>query len=287
MKRILITGCHGQLGKALNLFYNDKSDVQIMNTDVDELNITDAEAVMKTVCDFQPDIIMNCAAHTQVDACETDKDRAYQLNAEGPRNLSIAANTVDAVLVHISSDYVFDGEKTVPYTEKDSYNPQTVYGETKLAGDKFVESIAKKYFIVRTAWLYGDGKNFVNTMLKLSDERESVTVVSDQIGSPTSAEEVVKVIALLCESDKYGIYHATCEGSCSWAEFTETIYLLSGKDTSVVRVSTEQYGAPAKRPAYSVLENQKLREEFGYVMKDWKTALDKYLSDRLLKNVNE
>lgn len=285
MKRILITGCHGQLGKALNLFYNDKSDVEILNTDVDELNITDAEAVMKTVCDYHPDIIMNCAAYTQVDACETDKERASRLNAEGPRNLSMAANAVDAVLVHISSDYVFAGTKTTPYAETEDYNPQTVYGETKLAGDKFVEHIAKKYFIVRTAWLYGDGKNFVNTMLRLADEHERVTVVSDQTGSPTSAEEVVKVIDLLCRSDQYGVYHATCEGCCTWAEFAEEIYRLAGKNTSVVHVTTEEYGAPAKRPAYSVLDNRRLKERFGYVMKDWKDALDKYLSDRGLKKV--
>ena len=283
LKKILITGSRGQLGIALNEFYGQRQDVQIVNTDVEELNITDEADVMKKVSDIRPDVIVNCAAHTQVDACETDEERAYLINAEGPRFLSLAANAVDAVLVQISSDYVYDGRKKSPYVEGDAYNPQSVYGKTKLAGEEFVRNIAKKYFVVRTAWLYGEGRNFVNTMLKLSETHDSVRVVCDQIGTPTSAEEVVKVIDLLCSSDNYGTYHATCEGSCSWAEFTEMIFRLCGRDTKVIPVTTEEYGSPAKRPAYSILENRKLQEEFGYRMKDWIPAFEKYLTDRGLR----
>lgn len=282
MKKILITGSHGQMGRALNDFYGGNEAVRLINTDVDELNITDKQEVMEKIREIAPDIIINCAAHTQVDACETDEERAYQINAAGPYHLSLAANEVDAVLVHISSDYVFDGKKERAYVEGDPYNPQSVYGKTKLEGEELVRKTAHRYFIVRTEWLYGEGRNFVNTMLKLSETNDSVRVVNDQYGGPTSAEEVVKVIDLLCHSEKYGTYHATCEGVCSWAEFTEKIFELCGKSTKVIRVTTEEYGAAAKRPANSVLENKKLKETFGYQMADWEDALKKYLKDRKL-----
>ncbi len=284
MKRILITGAKGQLGRALNEFYGKDPSVEIINTDVGDLDITSEKEVMRAVLDAKPDILINCAAHTQVDACESDRERAYQINAEGPKNLSLAANAADAVLVHISTDYVFDGKSKRPYVEEDAYNPQSVYGETKLAGEEFVKETARKYFIVRTAWLYGEGKNFVNAMLRQAETKDSVRVVGDQTGTPTSAEEVVKVIDLLLGSDKYGVYHATCEGSCTWAEFAEKIFELCGKNVEVHAITTEEYGAPAKRPAYSILDNRKLREEFGYTMAHWEEAVQKYLKDRgLLK----
>lgn len=282
MNKILITGSHGQMGRALNDFYGRNEAVSLINTDVEELNITDKQEVMEKIREMVPDIIINCAAHTQVDACETDEERAYQINAAGPYHLSLAANEVDAVLVHISSDYVFDGKKEGAYVEGDPYNPQSVYGKTKLEGEELVRKTAHRYFIVRTEWLYGEGRNFVNTMLKLSETNDSVRVVNDQYGGPTSVEEVVKVIDLLCHSEKYGTYHATCEGVCSWAEFTEKIFELCGKSTKVIQVTTEEYGAAAKRPANSVLENKKLKETFGYQMADWEDALKKYLKDRKL-----
>lgn len=270
------------MGRALNEFYGGNEAVRLVNTDVEDLNITDKQEVMEKIREIAPDIIINCAAHTQVDACETDEERAYQINAAGPYHLSLAANEVDAVLVHISSDYVFDGKKEGAYVEGDPYNPQSVYGKTKLEGEELVRNTAHRHFIVRTEWLYGEGRNFVNTMLKLSETNDSVRVVNDQYGAPTSAEEVVKVINLLCHSEKYGTYHATCEGVCSWAEFTKKIFELCGKTTEVILVSTEEYGAAAKRPANSVLDNKRLRENFGYQMADWEDALKKYLKDRKL-----
>ena len=282
MKKVLITGSQGQLGKAINAYYQDDGRYELINTDIAELDITDEKKVTDMICRCQPDVIINCAAHTQVDACEHDEERAYLINAVGPKNLSLAANKVDAVIVHLSSDYVFDGTKQVPYIEGDKYAPQSVYGKTKLEGEQFVRNIAQKYFIIRTAWLYGEGKNFVNTMLKLAETREVVKVVKDQYGTPTSAEEVVKVIDLLIGSTKYGTYHATCEGSCSWFEFTKKIFELCGKKTKIIPVTTQEYGAEAKRPLYSVLENHMLKENFNYSMANWERALEKYLEDRNL-----
>lgn len=270
------------MGKALNAFYMNDDNFQLINTDVGELDITNKNDVMEKILKANPNIIINCAAHTQVDACETDEERAYQINAAGPYYLSLAANMVDAVLVHISSDYVFDGTKEEPYVEGDKYNPQSVYGKTKLEGEELVRKTANRYFVVRTEWLYGEGKNFLNTMLRLSEKNDSVRVVDDQFGAPTSAEEVAKVIDLLCHSDKYGTYHASCEGVCTWAGFTKKIYELCGKKTEVISVTSEEYGAAAKRPTNSVLENRMLRENFGYQMADWKDALKKYLKDRKL-----
>ena len=288
MRKILITGSQGQLGKALNKFYADNQEVQLINTDVGELDITNEEAVMEKVLSIHPDVIINCAAHTQVDKCEEEQDKAYLINAIGPKNLSEAANQVGAVIVHLSSDYVFDGAKNRPYVEGDKYNPQSIYGKTKLEGEEFVRKIAEKYYIVRTAWLYGDGHNFVNTMLKLAQTRESVKVVEDQYGTPTSVEEVVKVIDLLTASEKYGTYHATCKGKCNWCQFTRKIYQLCGMTTQVIPVSTEEYGAAAKRPAYSVLENRMLKENFDYSMADWEDALKKYLTEKkLVKEEND
>lgn len=284
MKRILITGCQGQLGKELNRFYAHKSDIEIVNTDVQEMDITDQKSVMQKIKEVNPDIIINCAAHTAVDNCEKEEELAYQINAIGPKNLSCAANEVNAVLIHLSSDYVFDGKKGSPYVEGDEYAPQSVYGRTKLQGEDFVRRIAKKYFVIRTAWLYGEGKNFVNAMLKAAENKKRIRVVCDQVGTPTSTKEVAKVIDILCESNQYGTYHATCEGECSWFEFAKTIFAYTGIDTLVEPIQTGEYNAIAERPLYSVLENKKLKTIMGYQMADWHDALKEYLQERNLLN---
>ena len=186
MKKIFVTGCNGQLGRAINERYAGNTDIELVNTDVAELDITSIDPVMSMIKDVKPYAIINCAAHTAVDKCETDEDNAYKINALGPRNLSIAATEVGAKMFHISTDYVFDGMATKPYIEFDTPNPQGVYGRTKLAGENFVKEFADKHFIVRTAWLYGDGKNFVKTMLRLAETNDEVRVVGDQVGSPKS-----------------------------------------------------------------------------------------------------
>lgn len=253
-----------------------------MNTDVGELDITNVESVDRFVADVKPYAIINCAAHTNVNGCETDVDNAYRINAVGPRNLSIAASRYHAKLMHISTDYVFDGQASSPYTEFDVPNPKAVYGKTKLAGEQFVREFAREYFIIRTAWLYGDGKNFVRTMLGLAQKHDKVTVVGDQFGSPTSADELAGAIAHLLPTDNFGLFHGTCEGITNWADFTREIYRLAGKSTAVETVTTEQYGKSvtgvvAPRPAYSVLENYMLKLTTDYMFADWQKAAAEYI----------
>lgn len=288
MKKILVTGCNGQLGRAIRKEYANDA-VEFVNTDVVEgegvisLDITDVDAVLKLARETRPDVIINCAAHTNVDKCEEQWDLAYKINALGPRNLSIAARELDAKMIHVSTDYVFEGNGTRPYTEFDGPNPVSAYGKTKLEGEKFVKEFAPKHFILRTAWLYGDGKNFVKTMLKLSENHDEVNVVCDQLGSPTSAVELAKMIHYLEGTENYGLFHATCEGDTNWADFTEEIFRKTGKTTKVNHVTSAQYKemnpASADRPAYSILDNYMLRLTSDYKMADWRDALDVYLKE--------
>ncbi len=276
-KKILVTGANGQLGRAICELYTGNPEVEIIKTDVAELDITDVAATVAMIEEVKPYAIINCAAHTNVNACETDVDNAYKINAIGPRNLSIAAAKTGAKMVHVSTDYVFEGNGTVPYTEFDDTNPLGMYGKTKLEGEKFVQQFTDKFFIIRTAWLYGDGKNFVKTMLKLSETNDEVKVVGDQIGSPTSTKVLADIINELIFTENYGIFHGTCEGFCSWADFTEEIFRLAGKKTKVKHITTEEFPTPAKRPAYSVLDNYMLKLTTGYTAPDWKEAIKEYI----------
>lgn len=286
MKKILVTGCSGQLGRAIQKEYKN-DDVEFINTDVmagngiHALDITDSAAVMKFAASCRPDVIINCAAHTNVDLCEQQWDSAYRINAIGPRNLSIAAEENGAKMIHVSTDYVFEGNGTRPYTEFDVPNPISAYGKTKLEGEKFVQAFSSRYFIFRTAWLYGEGKNFVRTMLRLSETQDEVSVVCDQLGSPTSAAELARLIRRMEPSADYGIYHATCEGDTSWAGFAEAVFQKAGRDTKVRPVTSEEYAkmnpASAKRPAYSILDSYMLRLTGNQLMAGWQDALDEYL----------
>lgn len=286
-KRILITGANGQLGRALNQILQEKKDNEytIVNAGRGEptsycpliLDITNSVAVMNVVQDLKPDIIINCAAHTGVDLCETEQEKAHRINAVGPKNLAKAANAMECKLVHVSTDYVFSGEEKAPYTEESETKPQSVYGRTKLEGEELVKENCVKYFIVRTAWLYGEGRNFVKTMLSLADANPEIRVVCDQFGSPTSALELARAIVFLMETKEYGTYHATCEGVASWYEFATEIFHQAGKNVAVKPILTIDYPTPAVRPKNSVLENRKLKE-LGYSMKPWKEALQEYMS---------
>ena len=277
MKKIIVTGCNGQLGRAVNLEFQNNLEVEFVNTDVGELDITNIDMVMELAREVKPYAIINCAAHTGVDACEDECDKAYKINAIGPRNLSIAASETGAKMIHVSTDYVFNGKADRPYTEFDKPDPQGAYGVTKLAGENMVRDFADRYFILRTAWLYGDGKNFVKTMLRLSENNDKVRVVGDQVGSPTSAKELAAAIDQLIFTENYGIFHATCEGSCSWAQFAEEIFKMAGKKTVVEAITTEEFGAKAPRPAYSILENYMLKLTTDYRFADWHDALDVYM----------
>lgn len=278
MKKIIITGCNGQLGRALNKELENKPEYELVNTDVAELDITDIDKVLKLAKEVKPYAIINCAAHTGVDACETQQDLAYRINAIGPRNLSIAATQTGAKLIHISTDYVFSGDMADrPLIEFDAVGPKGMYGKTKLAGEQFVQQFAQNFFILRTAWLYGDGKNFIKTMLRLSEDHDVVKVVNDQFGTPTSASELAKAIVYLLPTENYGLFHATCEGSTSWDEFARTIFKRAGKNTQVIGISTQEYNAPAYRPAYSILENYMFKLTTDFQFLNWEDAFEEYI----------
>ncbi|WP_035767364.1 dTDP-4-dehydrorhamnose reductase [Butyrivibrio sp. NC2002] len=291
MKKIIVTGCNGQLGRAINKELEGK--YELVNTDVFKgegitpLDITDVDAVTSLARDVKPYAIINCAAYTAVDAQESDVDLAYKINAIGPRNLAIAGTETGAKLVHISTDYVFRGDGTKPYTEFDVTGPVSKYGITKLAGEKFVEQFSKEFFTIRTAWLYGDGKNFVKTMMNLSEKYDEVSVVMDQLGTPTSTYELARAIHFLLETENYGLFHGTCEGDTNWADFTEEIFRIAGKNTRVNHVTSAEYSAKnpqaAPRPAYSILENYMFKLTSDFMFADWHDAIEKYMKDYILK----
>lgn len=283
-KKIIVTGCNGQLGRAINKELASRVEYEIINTDVTDnapvkLDITDVDQVVKLFKDVKPYAVINCAAHTNVNACESQWDLAYKINAIGPRNLTIAATETDAKMIHVSTDYVFDGTATEPINEFQATSPLGAYGTTKLAGENFVKDFSDKWYILRTAWLYGDGNNFAKTMLKLAETNDEVRVVGDQYGTPTTAYELAKAIAFLLPTDNYGLFHATCEGSCSWADFASEVFKKAGKATKVNYITTDEYPTPAKRPAYSVLDNYMFRLTSDYSFADWHDALDRYVKD--------
>ena len=277
MKKLIITGCNGQLGREMNKYYANSTEFELINTDVGELDITNIDAVMALAREVKPYAIVNCAAHTAVDRCEEEADLAYKINAIGPRNLAIAATETGAKMVQISTDYVLKGQDARPYIEFDPVGPDSMYGKTKLAGENFVKDFSDRFYILRTAWLYGDGKNFVKTMLRLSKERDELTVVNDQFGTPTSTAELAKAIGVLLPTDNYGLFHATCEGSTNWADFAREIFAMTGQKTNVKGCTTEEYNAPAPRPKNSILENYMLKLTTDFMFADWHDALGEYL----------
>ena len=290
MEKIIVTGCNGQLGRAINKEL-PRDKYELINTDVFQgeeiipLDITNVDAVVDLARKTKASAIINCAAYTAVDKQESDIDLSYKINAIGPRNLAIAATEVGAKLVHVSTDYVFEGNGTRPYIEFDKTGPVSVYGKTKLAGEEMVRQFAKDFFIIRTAWLYGDGKNFVKTMLGLSEKYDEVSVVKDQLGTPTSTTELAKAIHFLLGTENYGVFHGTCEGDTNWADFTEEIFRLAGKSTRVNHVTTEEYTAKnpqaAPRPAYSILENYMFKLTSDFMFADWHYAIEEYLKEIL------
>lgn len=305
--RILVTGAKGQLGIAVmrellgkkqdfdfrimltvsndaswNSLYNLMKEDGLLDerAEITTLDIRDYYAVKAALFGFLPDVVINCSAYTAVDDCEDHEEEARAVNETGVKNLALVAKELDAVLVHISTDYVFDGCGTVPYTEGDEPNPVSAYGRTKLLGERVVTDTLRRYFIIRTAWLFGEGKNFVKTMISLSEKNKTLRVVSDQIGSPTSAAELARFIVYLIQTDKYGIWHGVCDGSTSWYELTKEIMRLMGREeVEVLPITTEEYPTKAKRPHFSVLSNEKLHNETDFKIKSWKEALKEYISN--------
>jgi len=281
--KILLTGSHGQLGRELSLQLQ-KSAIDFVGYDLPELDITNLQKTEKLLDVEQPTVVINCGALTNVDACETQRELAFAVNAEGPKNLATLCQARDIVLVQVSTDYVFDGAgiqengSLRPYIESDTIDPKTVYGESKAAGERYVAELCDRYFIIRTAWLYGDGNNFVKTMLKLASEHDKLTVVDDQIGSPTSTKDLAAAILELIKTQNYGLYHGTCEGFCSWYDFAVEIFKESGVTIPVEPVTSEQFVRPAPRPKYSVLENTQLKKYHINTFRPWQDALKDYLA---------
>ncbi|WP_159885955.1 dTDP-4-dehydrorhamnose reductase [Paenibacillus puerhi] len=275
--RVLVTGATGQLGQDVVTLFSQAHEVLGLGSK--QLDITDAEQCLEQVKGFQPEVIVHCAAYTAVDQAEQDEDTAYAVNAMGTRNLVNAANTVGSKFCYISTDYVFDGNGTLPYREYDNTNPTGVYGKSKRAGEVLVQSLSNQYFIVRTSWVYGlHGNNFVKTMLKLASDRDQLKVVHDQVGSPTFTEDLSLFLLELIQTDKYGIYHASNSGTCSWFEFAKAIFDEANVSIQVEPCTTDEFPRPAPRPAYSVMEHLAIRANGFQDLRAWRDGLKAFMS---------
>ena len=283
MANILITGANGQLGSELRKIGFSPLD-EVFFTDVAELDITDYTAIEKFIQVHEVDTIINCAAYTAVDRAEDEPGPAAEINTQAVANLAKAAQKEDCLLIHISTDYVFDGTATTPYTEKIKTCPVSVYGKTKLAGEEAIIRSGCFYIIIRTAWLYSAfGHNFVKTILRLAEELPEINVVNDQIGTPTYAEDLAKAIVKIMANDDRveheGIYHYSNAGVCSWYDFAVEIVRLSGLNCRVNPVTTAEYPTKTHRPAYSVLDKTKIKHTFGVEVPEWQEALRRMMGE--------
>lgn len=280
-QKILITGSNGQLGKELKRLENSFPQFDFIFLSREDLPIHHFELVRNFFKGYQPQYLINCAAYTAVDRAESERELAFQVNGESVGVLAAVCKEYGTKLIHISTDYVFDGTATLPYKEESLTNPQSVYGASKLEGEKEALRFNPDSIIIRTSWVYSEfGKNFVKTMLKLMSEREDLNVVSDQFGSPTYAADLAETIVQIISSGQWhaGIYHYSNEGVISWYEFAVAIKELSGSVCKVNPIPTSQYPTPAKRPAYSVLDKTKIQSVFNLPIKDWKESLEICLS---------
>jgi dTDP-4-dehydrorhamnose reductase len=281
--KVAIVGANGQLGTDLVRAFESNGARVIALTHAD-VEITDSNSVSEVLRDQQPEVIVNTVAFHQVEACEREPEKAFAVNALGPRNLARAAHDLDAVLMHVSTDYVFDGMQESPYRETDVPRPLNVYGATKLAGEHLVRATLDKHFVVRTSGLYGTqpcrgkgGLNFVDLMLKLARERDEVRVVDCERVSPTSTEDLARQMVAMSHSDAYGLYHTTAEGSCSWFEFAREIFAATDTRVNLKVASAHEFPAKVPRPSYSVLENAALKARGLNILKPWQEALEEYL----------
>ena len=277
--RVLVTGVKGQLGHDV---MNElaKRGYEGIGVDVEEMDITDASAVEHVMREAHADKVVHCAAWTAVDAAEDQAELCRRVNAQGTENIARMCRELDLPMIYLSTDYVFDGEGTRPWEPDDERHPLNVYGQTKYEGELAVEKYLEKYYIVRIAWVFGvNGKNFIKTMLKLSENHDTLTVVDDQVGSPTYTYDLARLLVDMLETEKYGRYHATNEGLCSWYEFAKEIFRQAGKQVIVLPVSSEEYPAKAKRPHNSRMNKDKL-EEMGFErLPSWQDALSRYLKE--------
>lgn len=287
--KLLVTGAQGQLGSTLlETLHNGGNalgeipapfhEAEVRGVGRAECDLAQREPVLRLVERERPDVLFHCAAFTQVDACEADPEAAFLGNALAARNVAMAAEHIGAKLVHVSTDYVFDGTATAPAPEWTLPNPQSVYGHSKLLGEQYVRAFCSRSFILRTAWLYGEtGGNFVKTILRLAREKEEIAVVDDQLGNPTYAGDLAWHMLQIAGTEEYGLYHVTGNGVCSWHAFAAEIVRLSGLPCRVTPCTTAEYPRPAKRPAYSALAHYMLRHTVGDHMRPWQEALAEYM----------
>ena len=280
MRRILVTGAAGMLGSEVVQVFRGSSDV--VEADLADFDVADPETTLRAVRDIAPDVVVNCAAYTDVDGAESHRDEAFAVNASGAGSVARAARTAGAFVVHVSTDYVFDGSSSEPYGEGDVANPLNFYGESKLAGEREVEASGAAFLIVRTAWLYGHGgRNFVETVLRLAEGGEALRIVDDQCGTPTNARDLAVMLKELAAGPGRGIVNATNSGAASWYEFAREIIRASGRpDVAIEPVATSAYPRPAARPRSSVLSLRKLETLLGWTPRPWQEALDEYLLER-------
>ena len=276
--KVLVTGVKGQLGHDV-VNELEKRGHTAIGVDIDEMDITDAASVERVIKGAAPEAVIHCAAYTAVDAAEDNEDLCRRVNADGTANIARVCKELDCKLMYISTDYVFNGQGTRPWEPDDERQPLNVYGQTKYEGELAVEQLAK-YFIVRIAWVFGvNGKNFIKTMLNLGKTRDTLTVVCDQIGSPTYTYDLARLLVDMIETDRYGRYHATNEGLCSWHEFAVEIFRQAGMNVNVLPVTSDQYPAKAKRPANSRMDKSKLDAAGFERLPSWQDALGRYLKE--------
>jgi len=285
---VLVAGGSGQLGQSLQFIAPKYPEIQFHFLSSSELNIADKANCVAVFSDLKPDYCINAAAYTAVDKAESETEKAHLINVEGAKNVAETCKEFDTTLIHISTDFVFDGNKIMPYTEEDLTNPTSVYGQTKLDGEKEIQAIWQKHFIIRTSWLYSQfANNFMKTMIRLGREKDSLSVVSDQIGTPTNAVDLAEAVVKIIEKTEnlkgqtsdleslYGIYHFSNEGQCSWYDFAKQIFEVNEISIDLHAITTSSYPTPAKRPAYSVLDKNKIKSNFHLEIMDWNESLKK------------
>ena len=274
--KVLITGANGMLGQDLTVELN--GSFEICTRDIADYDICDKEKVFLDLKKIKPDFVVNCAAYTNVDGCESERDLAFSVNSDGVKNIALACKETGSVLYHISTDFVFDGNKGESYVETDDANPLSVYGQSKLGGERHIQAILTRYVIIRTSWLFGKGGNsFVATIIKLSEENKEIRVVNDQTGCPTYTVDLAKAIKALLLIPAQGIYHVCNAGMCTWYEFAVKIIDLLGRKIRVIPITSQQLARPAVRPSYSVMDCRKIISEAGFHPRPWEHALKEYL----------
>ncbi len=279
---VLVTGANGQLGQSIQFIAHKHPNIQFVYTDFQEMDITNLESCQAIFSKYKPQFCINTAAYTAVDKAESESEKAHLINAVGPENLAKVCKEYDTILLHISTDFIFDGTSKIPYSETDVPNPKSVYGQTKLDGEIAIQKNWEKHFIVRTSWVYSQfGANFMKTMLRLASERDSLSVVNDQIGTPTNAVDLAEVLIKIINTQNlklntqhlFGVYNFSNEGVCSWYDFAKEIFRVNNIFINLQAIPSSAYPTPAKRPAYSVLDKSKIKSVFGVEIKNWEESL--------------